>query len=290
MKTLIMLAVGSALAGTGYAQIMTTLPPTAPIPIQSIGLSAGATHWDSAGAMASFKIDGLTEGNNRITSLIYNPLGLSFSSSIPASLQASLNSLNTNGGSIRTIFISESAGWTDSLGYTFTGNMAGPQSYTAFAQMQDTATSGTSANIKFGDYFDVNLAVGAAAKFDLWFQGQDALNGADYTLFHPANGSSTVAPGNALWAQLAVTENTWIPSKNAYMDVSTYIVGLEDWRLDRQADADYSDTILALQFFTDSGAPITPPVPEPSTYGLIGAVALLGLVAVRKYTRKVRNH
>jgi len=74
------------------------------------------------------------------------------------------------------------------------------------------------------------------------------------------------------------------------MDVSTYIVGLEDWRLDRQSDADYSDTILALQFFTDSGAPITPPVPEPSTYGLIGAVALLGLVAVRKYTRKVRNH
>jgi hypothetical protein len=71
------------------------------------------------------------------------------------------------------------------------------------------------------------------------------------------------------------------------MNVTTYVVGLEDWRLDRSSDADYSDNVIALQFFTSSGTPLTSEVvPEPATFGLIGAAALLGLVALRKFKRK----
>jgi hypothetical protein len=43
--------------------------------------------------------------------------------------------------------------------------------------------------------------------------------------------------------------------------------------------------MFALQFFGPDGKPFTP-VPEPATYGLIGAAALLGLVAARRFKSK----
>jgi hypothetical protein len=144
-------------------------------------------------------------------------------------------------------------------------------------------------NVQFGDYFDVNFAIGANASFDLWFQGENAINGGDYTLFHPSNSSPNLAPGNVKWSQQTVIANTWNVSMNAYVDVTTYVIGLEDWRLDGGTDYDYSDSIIALQFYTLSGAPFPDgAVPEPSTYGLIGAGALLGLVALRRRTRKIK--
>jgi hypothetical protein len=155
--------------------------------------------------------------------------------------------------------------------------------------MEMNPASGNPVNVHYGDYFDVSLAAGAASNFDLWFKGDGLASAAGvYTPFHPANSSNTVSPGNVMWAQQTVTANTWIASLGAYMDVTTYILGFEDWRLDRDSDHDYSDGVFALQFFTNSGTPFTP-VPEPSTYGLVGAVALLGLAALRRVTRKKRN-
>jgi hypothetical protein len=196
--------------------------------------------------------------------------------------------MNTSGGIIRTIFLSESAKWTDSLGYTYSGNFAGPQSYTAFAQMEANPASGNPVNIQYGNFFDVSLPIGAESKFDLWYQGENAVNGGDYTLFHPSNSSPSILPGNALWAQQALTVNTWNPALGAYVDITTYVVGLEDWRLDGGTDHDYSDAVIAFQLYTLSGTPFAgDAVPEPATYGLIGAFALLGLIAVRKHARKI---
>jgi len=290
MKTSITLAAIAALTGSGFAQ-MATLPPASTsngISIQSIGLNAGVTHWDSPAGISAFKAAGLTEGTNLINTLAYNPSGLSFGSALPASIQSALDTINANGGTIRTVFLSESAGWRNSLGYTYSGAYAGPQSYTAFADMADSATPQDGpASISFGTYFDVSLQAGVASKFDLWFQGEDATYGGDYTLFNPANSSNTSAPGNALWAQQALTTSTWSVLLNKYVDVSTYVVGLEDWRLNAGSDSDYSDAVIALQFFALDGTPIEGTVvPEPSTYGLIGAAALLGLVAIRRRTRK----
>jgi hypothetical protein len=286
MKTLITLAAVAALAGTGYAQ-MTTLPPassTDGVLIQHIGVNAGATHWEAPLGINSFRIDSTTDGTAKITTVAYNPIGLPFSTALPGGLQDTLNTVNLKGGIMRTIFLADSATWNDSLGYTYTGAFAGPQSYTAFAKMDVNPVTATS--VKFGDYFDVSLLPGTASKFDLWYQGENSTNGGDYTLFHPANSSNAVAPGNALWGQKSLLTNTWNATLGAYVDITTYVVGLEDWRLDRGSDHDYSDSVFALQFYTLTGAPDLQVVPEPATYGLFGVAALLGLVALRRRTRK----
>ncbi len=286
MKAFITFTTCTILAGVMQAQ-MSPLPPSASadsVAIQSIGANAGATHWDSTANLGSFKTSGLTEGTNPLTSIAYNPIGLAFGSSMPALFQSSLNAISTSGGIIRTIFLSESAGWQNSLGYSYSGNFNGPQSYTAFTRMDDTL--GSSGNIKFGDHFDVTLPVGTAKNFDFWFQGEDSTYGGDYSLFKPANSSAAVAPGNALWAQQSIAVNTWNAALGSYVDVSTFVVGLEDWRLDRGSDRDYSDAIIAFQFYSLSGTPISQAVPEPATYGYIAAATLLGLIAIRRRSRK----
>jgi hypothetical protein len=71
----------------------------------------------------------------------------------------------------------------------------------------------------------------------------------------------------------------------AYMNVATYLVALEDWKINNGSDSDYTDLIVGFQFYSVSGTPFTP-VPEPSTYTLIGACVLLGLVALRRIKAK----
>jgi hypothetical protein len=63
------------------------------------------------------------------------------------------------------------------------------------------------------------------------------------------------------------------------------LLGIEDLAAQQGPDWDYNDIVLALQFFDKNGTPLTP-VPESSTYGLIGAAGLLGLVLVRRFKSK----
>ncbi|MFT3781876.1 MAG: PEP-CTERM sorting domain-containing protein [Nibricoccus sp.] len=283
-KTLVVFAAVAALAATSRAQI-SPLPPSSTtdgISVQPIGLNAGATHWDSTTGLGAFKTVSGTQGTYLLTTAVPS---LTFSTTAPSSFTSSLGTLATNGGVLRTIFLSESAQWQDSLGYTRSGNIAGPQSYTVFNHIE-TNPAGGPVNTAFGNYFDVNFAAGTFGNFDIWFQGDGGTTyGGDYYAFHPTASLPYNPPGNTMWSQQTLAVNTWIASAGAYMDVMTYIVGFEDWRLDRGSDRDYSDAIIAFQFFTPSGTPFTP-VPEPATYGMIGAAALLGLAFIRRSSRK----
>ena len=283
MKTIVSFAaLAAVLTGTGYAQ-MNPLPPpssTDGVFIQSIGANAGTGHWDNPSGIASFKMVSTTDGAAPLTSSTYNPQGVPFAATMPAALQTRLATLNTKGGIIRTIFLGESAGWLDSFGYTYSGAFNGPDAYTAFAKTEANPAATSPVNVNFGDYFDINLAAGAATTFDFWFQGEDMTSGGDYTLLHPAN---SVPPSNgAMWAQRPLVANTWNTTLNSYVDISTYVVGLEDWL---GGDKDFTDGMYAFQFYTPTGAPDIVPVPEPATYGLIGVAALLGLIALRRVSR-----
>ena len=59
------------------------------------------------------------------------------------------------------------------------------------------------------------------------------------------------------------------------------VVAVEDWR---EFDADFTDMFFAIEIYDRTGESQFP-VPEPSTYGLIGAALLMGLVALRRARR-----
>lgn len=294
MKKILAIAAVSAFAGSAFAQL-SPLPPSSTVDgvsVQSIGVNAGATHWESASTLGAYRFasDGTLSDPN--THSPDNALGLNWGTSVNLSALTIMNTINAQGGTVRAIFTGESAGWLNNFGYTYSGIPQSADSYTVFNNIQ--AASGTP-DISFGQHVDIALAPGAASTFDFWLDGVGA-NGPDYvasntefggvyTAFHAENSNPYISAGNVRWAQSPLMVNTWVPALGAYADVGTYLVSFEDWRLDRGADGDSNDFMFALQFFSKDGTPFTP-VPEPSTYGLIGAVALLGLVARRRFVSK----
>lgn len=294
MNKIFAIAAMSALAGSAFAQL-SPLPPSSTtdgVSVKSIGLNAGATHWESASTLGAYRFasDGtLTDPNTQSPD---NALGLNWASNVNLSAFTILNTINAQGGTVRAIFTGESAGWLNAFGYTYSGNPQGPDSFTVLKNIQSVPPT---ANTFFGDYVDINLAPGAASTFDFWLDGVGS-NGPDvvasntefggvYTAIRASNSTPYLLSGNVRWAQSPLMVNTWVPALGAYANVGTYLVSVEDWRLDRGTDGDYNDFMFALQFFSKDGTPFTP-VPEPSTYGLIGAVALLGLVARRRFVAK----
>ena len=286
MKTVRAFTALAALAGSSAFAQLATLPPSSTVdgvPVLGLGINAGATHWENTSTLGAY----------RLASDATLPLpvtGLTFASSAPAAIAAARATIATSGGTFRGIFTGETAKWQNDFGYSYNGQPASSESFTVFSNIQAL----TPATVAFGDHVDITFNAGdPAMAFDWWFNGTDSFtttnptpptaNGGVYTVFNPLNSSPYIAPGNVRFAQSPLMVSTWIPSAGMYQDVATYLVSVEDWRLDRQTDADYSDFIFALQFFGPGGTPIgETPVPEPSTYGLMGAVGLLGLAAWRR--------
>ena len=223
--------------------------------------------------------------------------------------------VNSKGGIIRAIFIGESAGWLNDFGYTYTGNPQGPDSFTILSNIQANPGSPYGVNVNYGDHVDITLGVGQASKLDFWLNGVGGDGTANpatptdfggvYTAFNPANSSPYNTPGNVMWTTEALGVSTYIPAyvnkfgelvAAHYEMIDTFLVSFEDWRTDKGADLDYNDCMFALQFFTVDGqadanvmASVMVAVPEPSTYGLFCAAALIGLVIVRRFKFKASN-
>jgi hypothetical protein len=292
MNKLIAVAALAVLASSASAQL-SPLPPSSAtdgVFSQGIGANAGASHWESLSGLGAYRFASDTNLNTPNMGNPDNILGLNWSTSVNAQVSSIMSNLQANGGTVRVIFLGESSGWLNDFGYTYSGHPQGADSYTVYQNIQSLAP----ATIAFGDNFEVQLNPGDANSFDLWLNGVGEMgpanpspteNGGTYTVFHPSNSVPYLAPGNVRWAQSALSVSTWNVAQNDYALTSTFLVGLEDWRLDRHSDKDYNDYAFALQFLDKDGNPFSP-VPEPSTYGLIGAIALLGLVARRRFARK----
>lgn len=182
-----------------------------------------------------------------------------------AALNAQLSTVKTNGGAMRIVLLGETAGWSNNFGV----NIGGVSS-TLLAGIQSPV------NMQFGDWIYWTFEANTTASFDLWFQstGEAPMGGATYSIF---NATTNVRISDAFGVQ------NYTDAQNS-TNLTTFLVGVEDWNLRAGSDADYNDLLFAVQF-TSGGSPFTP-VPEPSTYGLIGAAALLGLVMVRRFKAK----
>jgi len=307
MKQVIALVALAALTGSAYAQV-SPLPPSSSLNGVTITNTGPQTNWATS-SLASYKFQSDLDLNSPKPGVPDNVLGLNWGSTTPTGATNLKNAVNAEGGFIRSIFLGESARWLNDIGYTYDGkptptsNTSTSNSFTVLSNIQSLAGTPAPVNVAFGDYFDVKLGAGLASKFDFWLNGVGAFGattpssttyGGVYTVFDQSNSNPVNAPGNVKWTASALSVSTWVAGYidafgnakgNEFKNIDTYLVGIEDWNLNT-ADKDYNDYMFAVQFLDANGDRISDPVPEPSTYGLIGAVALLGLVAARRFKSK----
>jgi hypothetical protein len=292
MKKLTALAAITALAGSAYAQLSPVPNPSGPndgVWVSPIaGVNNNATYWSNPAGLLAYQFSSDINLNTPKPGTPDNKLGLFWGATPNADVLSMMSQINADGGSIRVIFLGESAGWWNDFGYTYSGLPADlANSFSLWNNIQSVAPD---TNIVFGDNATISLAKGEASTFDFWLNGANAGNwpnpapgapGGVYTAFNPANGESAV---NVSWTQSYISVRSYVDGTlaNDYWN-KTYLVGFEDIR--GGGDADYNDFMFAVQFFKSDGTPFTP-VPEPSTYGLMGAAALLAFVARRRFSKK----
>jgi len=284
--------------GTGLFAQLRTLPPSAitdGVVVNRLGLNSGVSHWESAESLGMFRVAA------DCTAPLAE-LGAYFSSTPPPSLLAERNRINGTGGTIRAIFLGESAGWLNDFGYSYDGQPASASSYTVYRDIQALSGTNQPVNVAFGNSIDLALGVGSAGQFDFWLNavgnsgssndGVAGASGGVYTVFDPSGSSPYIPPGNVRYLQEPLMVNTWVPALERYVDVATYVVGFEDSRLDNPIDGDYSDLIMGFQFYILDAWPLdqktgsaSVPIPEPSTYSCLAAVGLLALLTRRSLAR-----
>lgn len=239
----------------------------------------GKTHWDNPSTLGAYKISGRGYAPSLDPRTVDSRLGLRWTTSAPTAVSNLLQTLNQSGGILRVIFLGESAGWKNDFGYTYSGSVQGPGSYTVWKNIQSDGGFG---NIHYGDYFDVTFSSGDLETFDLWFNTGDghfrqhrSQGSGVYTLFHNPSAQS-------LWAESSLSVNTWVPAQSSYQFIDTFLVSYEDQPLRGGcSDADYNDFRIALQFFNTNGTAAAS-IPEPSTWALILGSGALGFAFFRK--------
>lgn len=274
-------------AGTAFGQL-NPHPPSSTVDgvnIQNIGPNAGVAHWDNPAGLAAYKYASHADLTTPNMQSPDDVLGLSWNPTAPAALYGLKSMLKSNGGTIRAIFVGESAGWEDDFGYTRSGLAPGPNSYEAFTDINAVVPGNT---VSFGDFFDVAVPAGMGNVFDFWFNASSSFSdehpnppvpgGGYYTFFDPSNSDPLLPQGPFRWSTTPLLVNTWDAASSTYVDIPTYLVGLEDWRMDMNPDMDFNDYLFGIQV-------LPTPVPEASTYGLLGAASLFALAALRRFRR-----
>ena len=181
------------------------------------------------------------------------------------------------GGTVKVIFLGETAGWKDDFGYTRSST---PGTFTPLATDIENSLVAPFGNVRSGWETGVNYAAGTT--LDFWVNsGGDIGQGGLFSAFGTPNQfSGTDADNHFKWNTRVVNTNYFNGTSFVTAPVTTLLVGFEDTRRGVSFfDGDFNDVVVAFQFLP------TQPVPEPSTYGIIGGLALLGLVGYRRFKR-----
>lgn len=185
---------------------------------------------------------------------------------------------------VEFVFLGETAGWWDDIGYRRNG--------VDYLLADGVQTAGASFNRSFGDYAEMTLNAGETLDFFITGSGikkQDGVittgsRSGKFFVFDETANSPVSASMQSYYGVLQPLSS--VRSVNPLTNLTAEgftVLGFEDIRLNAGADRDYNDLLFAIR--SASVSPCCLPVPEPSAYGLIGAVALGALIARRRFRR-----
>jgi hypothetical protein len=175
---------------------------------------------------------------------------------------------------VKVTFLGETAGWNNDFGMNLgNSNVSGGTAFTIWDQINGATPS-------YGSQTGFTQGAGDPSTIDFWLNSNNAENGGTYSMFFPdsSDPSNSGLPAFDYSARGRVFD---VFDDIAGIERSILVIAIEDWR---NFDADFTDMFFAIEIGTRFGEPQFP-VPEPSTYGLLGAMVLLGLVAVRRARR-----
>lgn len=178
-----------------------------------------------------------------------------------------------DGDQIYVTYLGKTAGALNDFGVNLGGtNASGPGAYTLWSSIDNGVPAiGTQYNFGY---------TGSPLNIDFWLNSIDAAYGGTYSMFYPAT-SDPSNSGEPTYNYSARGKVFDVNDSLSGRDRSVLVIAIEDWR---GFDSDFTDMFFAIEIYDRDGNPQFP-VPEPSTYGLIGAMLLLGLVVVRRARR-----
>ena len=196
------------------------------------------------------------------------------------------------GGTVKAIFLGETAASLNDFGYIrynpATPDFTNPANYVALSTDIDNNTNGLASG------YETLVHYNGGTKVDFWLNNPAPFNpgqgGAYFSFILDGSTTTSFTTPNDLtlhikYATYNVLTEYWNGSAFVQGLVPTLVVAFEDLsalpgsgnNAPTPADGDYTDFIFAFQFLPNQA------VPEPSTYGLMGAAALLGLVGYRRF-------
>lgn len=180
-------------------------------------------------------------------------------------------------GFMNVFFIGEEAQWQNSFGIHYDAvSEQYSNSMSTFGQ-NATIFQGVNSPAPFDAGYYATVPLGGSTTFDLWLStdpSRGGTRGGIWSLFNPQYNN----PNNTSYAQGRATTVT--VDGEFY-----YLVSFEDINTDAGSDHDHDDILIGIQFFREDGTPFGS-VPEPSVYGALGVIALLGLIVRRRLTNK----